>query len=92
MNHDLFHWNSETGSIGYDNLNDTKFEHFVERTGFTWDTQANALKKLGLIKEARLLNAAALFFAKIVPIQLHCAVFATIDTPTLKKNGRKWLF
>ena len=82
-NRDLLHWDSETSTVGFDNLDDAKLKRFVERAGLTWDTPANALEKLGVIKEGRLLNAAALFFAKTAPMQLRCAVFATTDSATI---------
>ncbi len=82
-NRDLLHWDSETVTAGFDDLDDAKLKRFVERAGLTWDTPANALEKLGLIKEGRLLNAAPLFFARTAPMQLRCAVFATTDSATI---------
>jgi ATP-dependent DNA helicase RecG len=82
-NRDLLHWDSETSTVGIDDLDDAKLKRFVERARLTWDSPVNALEKLGLIKEGRLLNAAPLFFAKSATMQLRCAVFAATDSATI---------
>jgi ATP-dependent DNA helicase RecG len=61
-------------------LDDGKLKRFVERAGLKWDTPANAVEKLGLLKDGKLLNAAPLFFAKVAPMELRCAVFGTTDS------------
>ena len=82
-NRDRLYWDSEVSTIGLDDLDDAKLKRFVERAGLTWDSQVNALEKLGLIKDGRLLNAAPLFFAGTATMQLRCAVFATTDSATI---------
>ena len=63
-------------------LDQDKIKRFVERATLSWDTPENALSKLELIKDGKLLNPAKLFFG-IKPIQLRCAVFMTTESSTI---------
>jgi len=82
-NRDKLHWDSEISGIGLDDLDEGKLKTFVRQAGLAWDTPLNALEKLGVLKDGRLLNAAPLFFAQAAPMQLRCAVFATTDSATI---------
>jgi len=82
---DRLRWDNEPCRTPTADLDAGKLKRFVERAGLTWDTPVNALEKLGLIKDGKLLNAAPLFFAKAAPMELRCAVFGTTD------SGIGWL-
>ena len=78
------HWDSQPCDLPLDALDETKIRRFVERAGLAWDNNpANALTKLELMRDGRLLNAARLLFAKAPPIQLRCAVFANTRSATI---------
>src|SRR3990167_755401 len=76
-------WDNQPTDLPLTALDEAKIRRFVERAGLPWDTPANALAKLELMQDGRLLNAARLFFAKAAPIQLRCAVFASTDSATI---------
>ena len=77
------HWDDQPCHRTVADLNRTTLRAFVKRAGLTWDTPANALDKLGLLRKGKLVNAASLFFAKEPPLELRCAVFATTDSATI---------
>ncbi len=62
-------WDNQPGKFTLSDLDQAKIKHFVERAKLSWDTPENALSKLELIKDGKLLNPASLFFG-IKPIQL----------------------
>ncbi|MBM4055620.1 MAG: winged helix-turn-helix transcriptional regulator [Planctomycetes bacterium] len=62
-----------------------KVKSFLKGSGLRYDTVGNALEKLRLISDGKLLNTAIILFAKkpqaIFPnARLRCAVFGTTDT------------
>ena len=68
-----------------DDISSGKLKSFLRACGLKYDTIPNALEKLGLIRDGKLLNAAVLCFArkpeKFFPnARLRCAVFGTLDT------------
>ena len=75
-------WDNQPGKFTLADLDQTKIKRFVERAKLSWDTPENALSKLELIKDGKLLNPARLFFG-IKPIQLRCAVFMTTESSTI---------
>jgi ATP-dependent DNA helicase RecG len=79
-------WDNEPCTTALTELSETKIRRFLERAGLAWgndeDSTANALSKLGLLQDGKLLNAARLFFAD-QPIQLRCAVFASTTSATI---------
>lgn len=79
-------WDNEPCATALTELSETKIRRFLERAGLPWgndeDSTANALTKLGLLQDGKLLNAARLFFAD-QPIQLRCAVFASTTSATI---------
>ena len=75
-------WDNQPGSFTLADLDPAKIKRFVERAKLSWDTPENALSKLELAKDGRLLNPALLFFG-IKPIQLRCAVFMTTESSTI---------
>ena len=79
-------WDNEPCTTALAELNEDKIRRFLERAGLPWgsdgDSTANALTKLGLLQDGKLLNAARLFFAD-QPIQLRCAVFASTSSATI---------
>jgi len=79
-NCDRLRWDNEVSQLRVADLDEAKLKRFVERAGLSWDTPANAVDKLGLLKDGKLVNAAPLFFAKSAPMQLRCAVFGTTDS------------
>lgn len=79
-NHDQHAWDSASSDTKISDLDEGKLRRFVERAKLTWDTPANALTKLGLLKNGHVLNAASLFFERNTPMQLRCAVFGTRDS------------
>jgi ATP-dependent DNA helicase RecG len=77
------HWDDQPSHRTVADMNRTTLRAFVKRAGLTWDTPANALDKLGLLRKGKLANAAPLFFAKESPMELRCAVFANTDNATI---------
>ena len=77
------HWDDQPCHKTITDLDRTALRAFVKRAGLTWDTPANALDKLGLLRKGKLANAAPLFFAKKPPMELRCAVFANTDNATI---------
>jgi ATP-dependent DNA helicase RecG len=78
-------WDNEPSTTALAELSETKIRRFVERAGLPWGDEngpSNALTKLGLLQDGKLLNAARLFFAD-QPIQLRCAVFASTTSATI---------
>jgi len=75
-------WDNQPGKFTLADLDQGKIKRFVERAKLSWDTPENALSKLELIKDGKLLNPARLFFG-IKPIQLRCAVFMTTESSTI---------
>ncbi len=71
------------GALSLEKLDTAKIRRFVERAGLTWDNAENALDKLGLRENGKLLNAAKLFFSTEPPLQLRCAVFATTSSSAI---------
>lgn len=81
-NRSALRWDNEPHNAAVADLNDNKIRRFLERAGLPWDNVTNALAKLDLLHDGRLVNAARLFFADR-PIQLRCAVFATDTSATI---------
>jgi len=75
-------WDNQPGKFTLVDLDPAKIKHFVDRAKLSWDTPENALSKLELIKDGKLLNPAMLFFGT-KPIQLRCAVFMTTESSTI---------
>jgi len=75
-------WDNQLGKFPLADLDQAKIKRFVERAKLSWDTPENALSKLELVKDGKLLNPARLFFG-IKPIQLRCAVFMTTESSTI---------
>ncbi|MBF0408641.1 MAG: putative DNA binding domain-containing protein [Candidatus Riflebacteria bacterium] len=82
-NRDFLRWDNEVSTVLPSKIDEKKLKYFVEHAGLVWDTKMNVLEKLGLIKDGLLVNAALLFFSKIAPMQLRCAVFASTDSATI---------
>jgi ATP-dependent DNA helicase RecG len=76
---DALRWDTQPGKFTLADLDRAKMKRFVERAKLAWDTPKNALSKLELIKEGKLLNPASLFFG-VNSIQLRCAVFLTTES------------
>ncbi len=77
---DRLRWDNGLCRMSLAELDVGKLRRFVEKAGLGWDTPENAVAKLGLFKDGKLLNAAPLFFAKAPPLELRCAVFGTTDS------------
>ena len=75
-------WDNQSGKFSLSDLDPAKIKRFVERAKLSWDTPENALAKLELISDGKLLNPARLFFG-IKPLQLRCAVFMTTESSTI---------
>ena len=85
-NREALRWDNQAcdaGVLSLDSLDTAKIQRFVEKAELTWDTPENALDKLELRKDGRLLNAVQLFFSRQPPLQLRCAVFATTNSATI---------
>lgn len=74
-NREAVRWDNRVSATTLADIDKNKLERFVKQAGLTWDIAANALEKLGLLKDGRLFNAASLFFARLPSMQLRCAVF-----------------
>jgi len=69
----------------FSDISSAKVKAYLKKANLPYTTTENSLKKLGLIKNNKLLNSAVLFFAKkpgtfFANAKLRCAVFATNDT------------
>ena len=64
-------------------LSQEKLSQFLKLAVLKKDSIPNALTKLGLLKNKKLINAAGLFFAKNPPVKLRCAVFAGTTSSTI---------
>jgi len=73
----------EPETLSMEKLDAGKIRRFVELAELSWDNAENALDKLSLIRNGKLLNAVKLFFAAEPPLQLRCAVFATTSSSTI---------
>ena len=78
-NQERLRWDNQPCNLSVDQLDHAKLRAFVERAGLKWDSPENALDKLGLLSNRKLLNAAKLFFTD-EPMELRCAVFGTTDS------------
>lgn len=75
-------WDNEASNLALEALSEAKIRQFLERASLPWDSATNALTKLDLVHDEKLVNAARLFFTD-APIQLRCAVFATDTSATI---------
>ena len=73
-------WDNEPCKASPDDLDEAKVITFVERAGLSWDSLPNALEKLDLLVDGKLVNTAPLFFAKQPVVRLRCAVFGNTTT------------
>ena len=78
-NQERLRWDNETSRAVVADLDESKLKRFVERAKLRWDTSENALEKLRLMRDGKLVNAAPLFFTD-EPMELRCAVFGTITS------------
>jgi ATP-dependent DNA helicase RecG len=85
-NRNRLHWDMEIcPRAKHDDISSTKLKRFLKSCGLKYDTAINALDKLNLLKNDKLLNAAVLCFAKkpekfFANAKLRCATFGTTDT------------
>ncbi|MDR3176045.1 MAG: hypothetical protein LBU06_05885 [Desulfovibrio sp.] len=82
-NRDALRWDNKPCGVSPDDVDEDKVKAFVARAGLPWDTLPNALQKLDLIRDGKLLNAAQVFFAKKPVVKMRCAVFASTTSATL---------
>ena len=82
-NQDALRWDNKPCAASPDDLDEGKVKAFVARAGLTWDTLPNALQKLDLLHDGKLVNAALVFFAKKPVVKMRCAVFASTTSATL---------
>jgi ATP-dependent DNA helicase RecG len=64
-------------------VSESRLKIFLKRAGLKWSMVSNALEKLGLLREGRLLNATSVFFPKTSNLQLRCAVFGGTSSATI---------
>ncbi|MDL2227000.1 putative DNA binding domain-containing protein [Deltaproteobacteria bacterium OttesenSCG-928-M10] len=82
-NHEALRWDNKPDRAPLADLDEAKVKRFLEKAGLPWDDMPNALEKLDLTRDGRLLNAARLFFGKKAAAKLRCAVFASTTTATI---------
>ena len=83
-------WDNQPLNWSVQSLDSRKVKAFAKRAGLVWSTlgtqdaqrMRQALAKLEVLQDEKLLNAAKLFFAT-EPIQLRCAVFASTTSATI---------
>ncbi len=68
-------WDSEPAGKGIRSIDNERLKNFIKKTGLSWSSPIDVLKKLEVLKNGKLLNAASLFFDKAPFLQLRCAVF-----------------
>jgi len=82
-NHDARRWDNKPGDAALVDIDEEKVRKYVERAELNWDTLDNALEKLSVMQNGKLLNSALLFFGKKPAAKLRCAVFASTTTATI---------
>jgi len=81
-NREALRWDNEISQLSVEDLDSDKIQRYLKRAELAADSPTNALEKLELIKNGKLLKAAELFFGR-EPIELRCAVFATTESSTI---------
>ena len=84
-NKDELRWDNKISIANISNIDEEKLKWFLKESGKEFEDVENSLKKLGLIKEDKLLNAGLILFGKNLEgffrnAKLRCAVFGTEDT------------
>ena len=85
-NKDKLRWDTEVcEKATVSDISPKKLKSYVRKAHLRYDSLENALQKLGLLSDGKILNAAVLLFGrkpeKFFPnARLRCAVFATTDT------------
>jgi ATP-dependent DNA helicase RecG len=82
-NQDSMRWDNKLSDVALDALSVKKVKDFLKQAKLKWDSLPNALEKLDLLKDGKLLNAARVFFAKKPAVKMRCAVFASTSTATI---------
>ncbi len=82
-NQGALRWDDKPSDAALADLDEGRVKKFVEQAGLRWDSMPNALEKLGVMRQGKLLNSAPLFFGKVPGLQLRCAVFATASSSTI---------
>jgi ATP-dependent DNA helicase RecG len=82
-NKESIRWDNKPSGAGLADMDEDRAKTFVERAGLLWDSLPNALRKLDLLHDDKVLNAALVFFSKQPVIKLRCAVFASTITATI---------
>ncbi len=82
-NQEYLRWDNNVSDATLADLDKAKVRKYVETAGLPWDSMPNALEKLGVLRDGKLLNPAPLFFGKEPGFQLRCAVFATASSSTI---------
>jgi len=86
-NRQALSFDNQPASCKLRDLDSKRIERFVRQAGLSLskgtDGIRHTLEKLDLWKDGVLLQAAFLFFAKIPPVQLRCAVFAGASSATI---------
>ncbi|MBN1904717.1 MAG: putative DNA binding domain-containing protein [Deltaproteobacteria bacterium] len=78
--HVNLNWDSEPSGKGIRSIDHEKLKIFIKKTGLSWSSPVDVLKKLDVLKNDKVLNAATLFFAKSPLLLLRCAVFSGITS------------
>jgi ATP-dependent DNA helicase RecG len=85
-NKDKLRWDAEVcKEAKVTDISSKKVKSFLKNSGLRYDTVGNALEKLRLMSDGKLLNTAVILFAKkpqafFPNARLRCAVFGTTDT------------
>ena len=85
-NKDKLRWDTEIcKEAKITDISATKVKSFLKSSGLKYDTIHNALEKLKLMPDGKLLNTAVILFARKPQVffpnaRLRCAVFGTTDT------------
>ena len=82
-NQEYVRWDNTLSDATLADLDAAKVRKYVETAGLPWDSLPNALEKLGVLRDGKLLNPAPLFFGREPGFQLRCAVFATASSSTI---------
>jgi len=85
---DKFKWEVQISNSSFKDINTGTVKDYVKRANlagrisFKYDNVPNVLKKLGLIKNSKLSNAAQVLFCKNNSLEVQVAVFAGVDKIT----------
>lgn len=85
---DSLRWDNQPSRLGVDDVNEDVMHNFIKkanlagRIDFDYSDVPTILKKLGLVEDGKLLQAAEVLFCDENPVEVQAAIFAGTDKST----------